>query len=147
MQHRRRIIIEPGFQFRFITRLAAWVAFATLVTGLVTWIALSYQDGLIVGDYFYILPEGGAPPKIMSHSAIILPTVLLSLIVNLTLSILFALFYSRRLAGPVHKLRLAIERLTKGEKVQTPFRLRKQDEFHDLATTFNDFLQKQYRDQ
>lgn len=138
--HRRRVIVEPHFQLRFTARFAAWVAFATCVTGLMAWAVIAYVDSTASADLFLVSPEGGPQPSALGRTELILPTVLAALALNLTLSVLAALFYSRRLAGPVHKLRLALQKLTRGEPVDTPFRLRREDEFHPLASDFEAWL-------
>jgi HAMP domain-containing protein len=146
VSHRRRaVFIEPHFQTRFVLRLAGWVAFATLLTGLVTYGVLTYEDRLAMGDLMYISPEGGPAPHPMTRLSLIVPSVALSLVLNLTLIVLFAVFYSRRLAGPILKLRLAFQQWAKGESIKTPFRLRKHDEFHLLAADFEELLQKKHR--
>ena len=71
-------MIEPHFQIRLIARLAAWVAFATVITGVVTWGVLNYEDRTQPGSYFYVQPEGGSAPVILKRSGLILPAVALS---------------------------------------------------------------------
>jgi hypothetical protein len=142
--HRRRLFIEPHFQVRFVTRLAAWVTLATVVTGVVTGFVLNYQDRLASGDLMMISPEGGPAPQVLTRLGLIVPSVLVALAVNLTLIVLFSVFYSRRLAGPVLKMRLALQKLTRGERVHPPFKLRKHDEFHMLAADFEQWLHKHH---
>jgi hypothetical protein len=143
MKNRRsQLLIEPHFQTRLILRLGGWVLFSTLITALVTYFALAWADAKTAGDFFYVVQETGTHPEIFSRTEIILPALIISLAVNLTLTFLFALLYSQRLAGPIHRLITEMVKIERGEKVKPAFHLRDNDELQDVAMAFDALLKR-----
>ncbi len=143
MKNRRgRLFIEPHFQTRLILRLGGWVLFSTAVTALVTFGALTWADMKTAGDFFYVIQETGTHPEIFTRTEIILPSLFISLTINLTLTFIFALMYSQRLAGPIHRLITEMIKIERGEKVKTSFHLRDSDELQDVATAFEAMLKR-----
>ncbi len=143
MKNRRaQLLIEPHFQTRLILRLGGWVLLSTIVTALVTFAALTWADAKTAGDFFYIVQETGTHPEIFTRTEIILPSLLISLAINLTLTFVFALFYSQRLAGPIHRLITEMVKIERGDLVRTSFTLRDSDELQDIATAFDALLKR-----
>lgn len=52
---------------------------------------------------------------------------------------IMSVFISHRIAGPVYKFERIIRELARGKKVEE-FKLRKRDEFYELATAINDLI-------
>ena len=139
---RGRLLIEPVFQRHFIARMAGWTTVATLLTGAILYVLVAQADQRSTGEFFYVVQEVGSHPEMLSRTQIILPALALSLAVNLALSVLFALFYSQRLAGPIHRFKTDIEKLQNGEPLKAAFHLRGADEFQDLAHAFDGMLKR-----
>lgn len=139
---RGKLLIEPHFQQRFMARLAGWTTVSTLVTGGVLYFLLAQSDKQSAGQFFYVVQESGAQADPMSRTQIVLPALAVSLVVNLGLTLLFALMYSQRLAGPVHRIKTDLDRLTREEPMKPNFHLRGGDEFQNVAHAFDALLKK-----
>lgn len=139
---RRKIMISPHFQTQFILRLSGWVMLSTVLTAVIAALTIAVTDERLAGDFFYVQRIAGSSPKWMSLWEILLPALAVALPVNLGLTILFALFYSQRLAGPIHRLHQDMMRAAHGEKIKLPFHLRESDELQDLAHAFDSLLRR-----
>ncbi|MBI5242824.1 MAG: HAMP domain-containing protein [Elusimicrobia bacterium] len=137
---RRRILIEPRFQIQMMLHLAGWSALATLITAGCLVLFLLVADQRSPGDFFFVRPEAGSHPTIFKRTDIVLPAVAVSLIVNLALGLTFALFYSQRLAGPLHRLSQDMLRIARGEPVKPVFHMRGTDELQAVAHAFEALL-------
>ena len=135
---RRRLLVEPRFQVPFLARMAGLVGLSTIMTAALVVALLAGSDP--GGDYFLVRPEEGSHPLLLSRTQIALPAVALSLAVNLALCLVFALYYSQRLAGPLHRLKEDMLRLARGEKLPLHFQLRESDEWQDVAHAFDTLL-------
>ena len=137
---RKRLLIEPKFQIQMMLRLAGWSTLATLITAGCLVLFLLVADQRSPGDFFFVRPEVGSHPTIFKRVDIVLPAVAVSLVVNLTLSLVFALFYSARLAGPLFRLSQDMLRIARGEPVKPIFHLRGSDELQEVAHAFEALL-------
>lgn len=137
---RKTLLIEPHFQTRFMIRLTGTVIIATLLTAAVVYGFLAVADQNSAGEFFYVIQEPGTHPELLSRTQIILPALLLSLIGNLVLTLGFGLYYSQKLAGPVHRLILDMRRLVAGEPMKPHFQLRSADEFQEVGRAFDSLL-------
>ncbi len=137
---RRRLLIEPRFQIAFILRMTGWVTLATVLTAAIAAAFLAAAENRMAGDFFYVVPEAGAHPTFLTLSKIVLPALAVALPVNLLLTLAFALVYSARLAGPVHRLEQDMLRVARGEKTQMNFQLRDSDELQEVAHAFDAML-------
>lgn len=54
---------------------------------------------------------------------------------------IFTIFNSHRMAGPIHNIKRSINRLLEGEEIDK-IKLRKRDEFKDLAEALNKLIEK-----
>jgi methyl-accepting chemotaxis protein len=133
-------MIEPRFQMQFMLQIAGWVTLATLITAVVACGVLAVMESRMSGDFFYITRTAGAHPRWFSLSQLILPALVISLPINLLLTLVFALYYSNRLAGPLHRLTQDILRLARGEKARLDFALRDSDEMQEVAHAFDALL-------
>lgn len=120
---RRGYRIDPVFQSRFRVRMLAFSVGILLMTAI-----------LARGVVFAVENPAALPVS---------PWVPGSLLV-LVLAIGGAIFHlsdrlSHRYCGPVHRITRTLEAVQRGERPR-PIRLRKGDEFQDLAATLNDTL-------
>jgi len=137
---RSTLLVEPNFQSRVMLRLTGWVALSTLLTCAVMYGFLSVADQRSAGEFFYVIQEAGTHPELLSRTEIVLPALVVSLLANLALTLAFALYYSQKLAGPVHRLIRDMGRVTRGEKMNPTFQLRNSDEFQDVGRGFDALL-------
>lgn len=138
---RGKLLIEPRFQAAFLLRLAGWITLATVIAALVAAGAALVVQSQLAGALFYVEPEAGAHPIWLSVWHIVLPALAVALPVNLALTLVFALYYSQRLAGPVHRLSQDMLKLARGEKLGLHFQLRESDELQEVAHAFDALLQ------
>jgi hypothetical protein len=137
---RKRILVDPRFQIQMMLRLAAWSALATLITAACITLFLLAADQRSPGDFFFVSPEAGSHPMIFKRTDIVLPALGVALAANLVLSVLFALFYSQRLAGPLYRMAQDMLKVTRGEPVRPFFQLRGSDELRGVAHAFDTLL-------
>ena len=137
---RSKLLIEPRFQIQFMLRLAGWVTLATLVTAAVACTVILVIQHRMSGDFFYVTPVAGSHPTLLTLAQIIVPALAISLPVNLALTLVFALYYSNKLAGPVHRLQTDMLKLARGEKIKLNFAMRESDEMQEVAHAFDTLL-------
>ena len=77
---------------------------------------LEVDLGRLAGDFFYVAPMSGTHPIWLSLWQIVLPALAVCLPVNMTLTLLFSLYYSQKLAGPLHRLKQDMLKAARGEK-------------------------------
>lgn len=137
---RRRLLVEPRFQIQMMLRMAGWAVLATLVTAACIEVFLLVADQRWPGDFFFVRPEAGSHPMLLKRAEIILPAVAVSLVINLILGLAATLFYSLRLAGPLHRIAQDMLRIARNEPVRPDFHLRGSDELQDVARSFDAML-------
>ena len=125
MAKRKVLRIQPGLQRRMILFWMLQAFVATFFTCLVTigW-ALFYTNPTLAG-YTNIFVK---------------PALLISAVVGFVVSCLAGLFYSRRIAGPVCRLKMMIDEVVEGKTPGT-VALRRYDELKDLAASLNRLFQ------
>ena len=121
------------------------VLLATLITQLVTLAFVVFQDQKAQGEFFYVPYEFGTDPVVVKRGVILLPAFLISGGLGFLITCLVGVFYSHRLAGPLHKLQDTVERVLRGEPAE-PVRLRKSDELQELADSLNRLTEKTRED-
>lgn len=136
-KRRGKLLIEPRFQLAFILRLSGWAGLATLVTAAALGAAILAAESRLSGALVY---ASGAEATALSLWHVLLPALAVALPLNLALTLFFALYYSRGLAGPVHRLGQDMLRLARGEKTELSFSLRESDELQELAHAFDALL-------
>jgi nitrogen fixation/metabolism regulation signal transduction histidine kinase len=72
--------------------------------------------------------------------SLIFPPLMAAMLLGILLVIIFGIFYSHRLAGPVFNLKRRMRELGEG-RFQTGMHIRKRDEFHDVEDAFNEMTE------
>jgi hypothetical protein len=121
---RKGLVIDPGFQNRVRVKVMG-LAIAVATTALVLTKTASYVASRPA------LLDNPAMPLLLAAT----PLLLAAAIVRACDRI------SNRMAGPGYRLRRTLEAVQRGERPD-PVRLRKGDEFHDLADALNATLQQ-----
>lgn len=94
------------------------------------------RDQQIISEYFEMAPK---TPFDIS----LLPLIWMS-ILFIVLIIIFGLFISHKMAGPVYRIKKTLKEVSDGniDVNEVKFRLRKRDELKDLVDALNEFLEK-----
>jgi methyl-accepting chemotaxis protein len=140
MQRRRIYFIEKGFQTWFIVKFCLVVIAGALITmGLLYFFAartttVSFENTRAV---------------VKSTADFILPVLIQTLIiVTLTVAIftiMLTLYVSHKIGGPVYRFKRELELITQGD-LSSEFRIRKNDQFQDLAGLLN-LVKRKLRDE
>ena len=72
------------------------------------------------------------------------PPIVFTGVLNLVLIIIFGLFYSHRMAGPIHNIKRSLAELVDNGEPR-PIRVRKGDHFQDLAELLNQLIEKRVK--
>ncbi|MBE7413420.1 MAG: methyl-accepting chemotaxis protein [Leptospiraceae bacterium] len=162
---RIRYIIDKEFQLAFLLHNSIILILGVLVTlGVLYWVnETKYEGGAVFKlrqDPIKVYQKGfeevnGVEVEKFIEKEIFLPDydhkldrfhiqvnaiVVLSSLFLVILAI-FTIFNSHRMAGPIHNIKKSINRLLAGEKVER-IRLRKTDEFKDLAEALNKLIEE-----
>ena len=131
---RRTYLINPPFQWRFIGFMAAvsLLAIAVLFVSNILFFRDMEQTAISVGltadnPYFDFLAEQKA-----SLYKLYFAVSGVAFVVMVGLGVL----YSHRIAGPLHNLGNKMQRIAEGE-APSEVRFRRNDQFRDLAESFN----------
>ncbi|MDD5130151.1 MAG: HAMP domain-containing protein [Candidatus Omnitrophica bacterium] len=135
IRHRRRIhMVKMEFQRDFIIKFCAIIVFAALILAGIVY-ALSTKSTTAVFENSRLI--------IKSTADFLLPLLLLSSLVAIiatgTLTIIFTLIISHRIAGPLYRLEKDIAEVNNGN-LNMEIRVRKDDELQDLAKSLNQML-------
>lgn len=93
------------------------------------------------GDIYIKLTS--APETYNAFSLLWVPIILLSLL-NLAVVIIFSLFFSHKMAGPIHRIKQSLRDYIAGDNIKA-IKLRKNDQFHELAGLINRSLKLEDR--
>lgn len=128
---RRTILINKPFQIRVAFYVCAWL------------VAVFFVYPLLVNnlfDYFvmYARQDPNGPPleALFEARRELLRLIVLSQAGFLVLTFISSLFLAHRIAGPIHKLKIFMNRVREGNLSQK-MTLRKSDHFLEIADQFN----------
>ena len=126
---RKQFLVKRGFQLRFMALIIIAMVLIALVTALSIYTAV--MQTLI--NQFH-----GENLALIQH-AITYKLLIRSLLLIFAIAII-SVFISHRVAGPVYKFERIIGELASGKKVEE-IKLRKRDEFYELASAINRLIQ------
>jgi methyl-accepting chemotaxis protein len=135
-ERRRNYFIEKSFQARFVFK------FCTLVV----------LGGLLSMAALYMIGTGSTTVSIVNSRVVVkstadflLPVLIQTFLVVMVLvgvaAIAVTLFVSHQIAGPLYRLKKAMEQLSGGD-FKAEVKLRSTDQLKDLADTFNTMARK-----
>ena len=133
---RRNILIDPGFQIRFIIYL-----------NIILFICLTLYSSIILNvaqnlaDHNYITEAQFSE----LYSKILPYIILINLVIHLAVTVVM-LFVSHRIAGPLQRFRIIIASLIKNDYLAKPFNTRKYDYFDGLKDSLNELNIKMKQD-
>jgi HAMP domain-containing protein len=126
---RRQYLIHKRFQFRMMGALLLLVLAATVVTTLVNHFFFLSSIVNFTGEY------GRTPNGQELLIASVKPLLIILPIVFIILAVT-CLFISHRIAGPLHRLKMYMEKVENGDH-SVRLKFRKSDAIHDVAESFN----------
>lgn len=135
-QKRRIYFIDKDFQTKFIVKFCIVVVFAGILT-----------TGLL-----YLLSSKSTTVSFVNSRAVVqttkdfllpflIQTVLAVTIIASLVTIALTLLISHKIAGPLYRFKKVIEALGDGD-FSSDFKIRKMDQLHDIADTFNKSIGK-----
>jgi len=122
---RKRYLLKKGFQLRFTLVIIGAMILIALVTGFSIYSAVTQT---LVTQFH------GENLALIKH-AITYKLLMRSILLIIAIAII-SIFISHRIAGPVYKFEQTLRALAQEKEVQE-IRLRKHDEFYDLAMAIN----------
>ena len=125
---RKQYIVKKGFQLRFMVIIITAMVLIAIVTGLSIYSAVMQT---LVNQFH------GENLAMIQH-AITYKLFIRSLLLIFAIAII-SVFISHRVAGPIYKFERIIGDLASGKKVEE-FKLRKRDEFYELALAINNLI-------
>ena len=126
---RKQYIVKKGFQIRYMIIIIAAMLLIALITGLSIYSAVMQT----------LITQFHGENLALIKQAITYKLFIRSLLLVFAIAIL-SVFISHRTAGPIYKFEQIIRALAKGKDVQE-IKLRKRDEFYELASAINTLIQ------
>ena len=157
---RWRYIVDRPFQNQFMLRFSLIIILVVLATLGLLWILQKnpYGQGLLPAKVLFSMsdqvvkcagPDGVSfdlvqPGKPYNAFQLFWKPILIVGGLNLLLIIVFSLFYSHSMAGPIHNIKVSISSMIEGGEPR-PIRVRKGDQFQDLADLINQLIEKRVK--
>ena len=140
-QQRRHYLIASRFQIRFALQILLLLLFTSIVIGWTVyysvWTASETQLHRLVAD-----KKISQADALRFRQAIRTEPgerTLLRLVLLIFIAFVFTVFATHRMVGPIRHIENTLQRRLRGEPVK-PIRLRKTDEFKELAQMINEAL-------
>lgn len=134
---RKKFLVLPSFQLKWISRFLLLVTFATLLSYISVISYIHWLDKKEPGVFFYVTDQFGSDPLTYRRSRILMPPILLSGGISLLITFIFSLLYSHKLAGPIFRLKRELEILLEDKDLTRTFQLREGDDLDDLVLSLN----------
>ena len=139
MIQRRKFIIDKRFQFHFVI----YCLFISLIMaglfGLVLY--FSHNNMALLSKLVQNGEFDSATSLMLWNKKMILITFVVVFFINLMAYFLGGIIFSHKVAGPIYKAKLTIDKLTSGEDVSA-IQFRKDDYFKDLEQALNGLISK-----
>lgn len=146
--------IDRDFQNQFMMRFALVIVLIAVIALGALWLLRSEEYRLLPGgagmlvsiDLEQTEASGGAivPDTYYSAFTLYWPPVVIMSGINLILILVFGLFYSHSMAGPIHNIKQSLRAMINGEQPR-PVRIRKGDQFQELADLINQLIEKRVK--
>jgi methyl-accepting chemotaxis protein len=140
-KQRKQLVVEKTFQIHVIWRFVTAVLLSILGTQILI-VGFIHFKAWINPANDNLIYLSGAISETVGFAKVMevlwLPLTFSALLVS-SLVILFALFYSHRIAGPLFNLKRMMQAVGQG-KLTSFMQIRKNDEFHDVKNEFNEMV-------
>ena len=90
--------------------------------------------------YFPLKTQEGSPAKLYNAFDLYLYPIIWVSLLNIVVISVFSLFFSHKMAGPLHRIKLTLDNFTANKHTHA-IKLRKNDFFQDLAEKINQALE------
>ncbi|MGE3611643.1 MAG: hypothetical protein AB7I27_18785 [Bacteriovoracaceae bacterium] len=134
---RRKYLINPHFQWDIIIKFTLLFALNTLIFC----IGVSYFFEKISSQGAAVQQPGQYFQGMNNQYYLMTITLILVSFINLIIFILFGIYLSNKIAGPLYRLRVHLEQMTKLEELKE-VQFRKDDYFKELENGFNTFIKR-----
>lgn len=157
---RWKYVVDAPFQNQFMLRFSLIIILVVLATLGLLWVLQKnpYGQGLLPAKVLFPMtdkvvkcqgPDGVAfdlfePGKPYNAFQLYWKPIIVVGGLNLLLIVVFSLFYSHSMAGPIHNIKVSIADLVAGGEPR-PIRVRKGDQFQDLADLLNQLIEKRVK--
>jgi methyl-accepting chemotaxis protein len=145
--NRRRIyLIDRGFQVWMISRIAAMSALI-MVVSLLLLAVVYYEYGDVTVGLMQPAPFASSDGENMVVSAghslfrLLAPVLILCPLGAVFVTLVYGLFMSHRMAGPVHRMQKTLTLMAQGD-LTDEIRLRKKDAFKPMAESINELSER-----
>lgn len=162
MTPRKTLIVNKQFQYSYIFKNLAilLVAFVMLFGAIKAWEKYSVHQGFLLHppdnavilawaqknnvevDSAEFMRQFIAQAKVYTFFDILWKPLAGVLVINILILIIANIYYSHRIAGPIHRIKLTLEQKMRGEDVGT-VSFRKRDEFQEVAELLNRYFEHQ----
>jgi len=137
---RRTYIVDPEFQYRLIRKISV-IAILIIVMSLSFLVIVHQLYGdieikIAQPDPFEISGIVTTLPEQASLLRLLWPVMLICVFVTLSLTFVFGVIISHRMAGPVYRIRKTLGEMAQGN-LSGQIQLRKKDEFKSLCQDIN----------
>ncbi len=133
---RRRLLIDPVFQYRFVKKVTAMGVLVVLFAMVGVLVVLSLMKRHVAQpDPFSssAIDSLASMPDIPWIVANLWPYLLLAVALVVVVSVLFGVLESFRIAGPAYRIRLLLKGMSDGDLSEEPISLRRKDELEKLC--------------
>lgn len=131
---RARILINKKFQLKFAFFVCTWIFALSMIYPLIIY---------NVFEYFLTFVPVGTPGLVERMKGIENQVIFLLALLQLlflVVTFLICIFLSHRIAGPIYRIRKAMDEITRGN-FEERVTFRKNDHFTELQDTFNEMAQ------
>jgi len=139
---RKSFYIERKFQNRFILSYVEIIVLSVIVSILVSILYTFFSSEFGDNQYRVIfLKVVNGEQMLIKPLSIVFPIVALSSLLTIIVSIITALLYSHKIAGPIYRLKKSSEDFLAGKK-NVSFKIREKDEFQELSQAMQKISEK-----
>ena len=138
---RKRYLIDKEFQLFFISDFLKIIISFILLMGLflVVFYYIKYQFGESIFNNYLLIVKKGETIKVTNMFKIVAPVILVSSLIVVIFIVIYGIFYSHRIAGPIYRLKKTIESIC-NRNLNFTVRLRKKDKFQEIAEYLNNLI-------
>jgi signal transduction histidine kinase len=125
--------IKKGMQVRLILRIFIIILIAVMLSGVIFWLG-SQRKVASTYHQFHV--------QLRNFRDLILPLTIVGVIAGLLGAFVLSLFFPQRLAGPLYRIEMTMDRIINRDLSDPNLRIRSGDELHDLAKQITKLMGK-----
>lgn len=125
--------IKKGMQFRLILRILTIILIAIMLSGIIFWLG-SQRKVASTYHQFHV--------QLRNFRDLIFPLTIVGVIAGFLGAFVLSLFFPHRLAGPLYRIEMTMEKIIRGDISKPDLKIRSGDELHDLAGHISELMRK-----